>query len=212
MTGLFITFEGIDGCGKSTQAKIFANWLKRQGLPVVTTREPGGTPLAERIRGVLLEPIDEEVAPLTEILLYAASRAQHVEEQIRPALESGAIVVCERFTDSSMAYQGYGLGYDLKLIKDINQTASAGLCPHWTILVDLSPEEACQRVSRRTEGEDRIEARGLLFQSRVRQGYLALARENANRVTIFDGNRKELRFMQREIRREFKCRFPILNT
>ena len=208
MTGLFITFEGIDGCGKSTQARIFANWLRRKGLPVTTTREPGGTPLAERIRGVLLEPIDEEVAPLTEILLYAASRAQHVEEQIRPALEAGAIVVCERFTDSSMAYQGYGLGYDLKLIKEINRTASAGLCPHWTILMDLSPEVACQRVSSRTEGEDRIEARGLLFQTRVRQGYLALAQENPSRISIFDGDCKDLRFIQREIRREFGDRFP----
>ena len=137
MAGIFITFEGIDGCGKSTQVRLFTDWLVKQGKPVLVTREPGGTPLAERIRRVLLEPVEEEVYPLTEILLYAASRAQHVAGQIGPALAAGKIVICERFVDSTFAYQGYGLGYDLALIKELNHVATGGLVPDWTLLMDL---------------------------------------------------------------------------
>ncbi|HHZ19673.1 MAG TPA: dTMP kinase [Firmicutes bacterium] len=210
MAGIFITFEGIDGCGKSTQVRLFTDWLVKQGKPVLVTREPGGTPLAERIRRVLLEPVEEEVYPLTEILLYAASRAQHVAGQIGPALAAGKIVICERFVDSTFAYQGYGLGYDLALIKELNHVATGGLVPDWTLLMDLPPELAAARLHGRAGGEDRIEARGLAFQGRVRDGYLRLAADHPKRIHRIDLGDRGVEAIQCEIQRAFQCRFPDL--
>lgn len=207
MSGIFITFEGVDGCGKSTQALIFAHWLKRQGYNVVTTREPGGTPLAEKIRSVLLEPSDEEVASLTELLLYASARAQHVAEKIKPALRDGAVVVCERFTDSTVAYQGFGLGYDLDLVQRLNRMATDGLTPDWTVFMDIDPDRAYSRVTRRQAGEDRIEARGIAFQHRVHDGYRWMMTQEPLRITGISADAKSIRELQREIRQEFNRRF-----
>lgn len=207
MNGIFITFEGPDGSGKSTQARLFAQWLAGQGIKTVLTREPGGTPLAERIRGVLLEPTDEEVNPITEILLYAAARAQHVASLIRRELQSGTIVVCERFVDSTVAYQGYGLGYDLETIYQVNAVATQGICPDWTVLVDVEPEIAAERMGRRGS-QDRIEARGLDFQRRVRQGYLMLAQESPQRFQRFSADRDSISEIQKRIRDAFYARYP----
>lgn len=207
MTGIFITFEGPDGCGKSTQAKIFSQWLLTRGIKTLLTREPGGTPMAEKIRRVILEPSDEEIDPVTEILLYAAARTQHVTDKIRPALEQGAIVVCERFTDSTIAYQGYGLGYDLQLIKDVNRIATRGIQPHWTVLLDVQPEVAAERMGRREM--DRIEARGTAFQSRVRQGYLDLAHESRDRIDIFPASEMGVLAIQEKIQKAFCQRYPF---
>lgn len=177
--GCFITLEGPDGGGKSTQARLLAEYLEKQGREVVLTREPGGTPLAEEIRKLILTPTAEALEPMAEILLYTASRAQHVQGLIKPALAAGKVVICERFIDSSLAYQGYGLGWDLELIKTINRIAVGDLAPDLTFLLDNDPRQGLQRVARRSDANrttvDRIEARGVAFQERVRQGFLELA-------------------------------------
>jgi dTMP kinase len=158
---------------------LLTDYFEKQGQVVVLTREPGGTLLAEEIRDVILTPGHEELAPEAEILLYAASRAQHVARLIRPALAEGKIVVCERFTDSSLAYQGYGLGYDIELVRRVNQAATGDLEPDLTILLETEAAESLQRATNRAgrngSGMDRIEQRGLEFQERVRQGFLKLA-------------------------------------
>lgn len=186
--GYFITLEGIDGCGKSTQAKLIHQRFEAMGYQVLLTREPGGTELAEEIRRVILTPGKEELDPIAEILLYAASRVQHVNVLIRPALESGQIVISERFVHSSLAYQGYGLGRDLNLIKEINCLATGDIWPDLTFLLDTAAETSGERVRCRamTNGSDcdRIEMRGLSFQERVRNGYLELAKEDERIVVI----------------------------
>lgn len=186
--GYFITLEGIDGCGKSTQAKLIHQRFKAMGYQVLLTREPGGTELAEEIRRVILTPGKEELDPIAEILLYAASRVQHVNVLIKPALEAGQIVISERFVHSSLAYQGYGLGRDLKLIKEINRLATGDVWPDLTFLLDTAAETSGERVRCRamTNGNDcdRIEMRGLSFQERVRNGYLELAKEDERIVVI----------------------------
>jgi dTMP kinase len=207
MNGILITFEGPDGSGKSTQAKIFEQWLANQGIKTKLTREPGGTPLAERIRGVLLEPSAEEVDPMTELLLYAAARAQHVSSLIQPELQSGTVVVCERFVDSTVAYQGFGLGYDLETIGRVNAIATQGIRPDWTVLIDVEPEVAAERMGRRGV-KDRIEARGLAFQRRVREGYLALAKDDPQRVQIFSAGHTSVAQVQNRIRQAFLQRYP----
>jgi dTMP kinase len=186
--GYFITLEGIDGSGKSTQAHLLVEYLKSLNYPVILTREPGGTPLAEEIRRVILTPSREPLEPLAEILLYAASRAQHVGQLIKPALAAGKIVISERFIDSSLAYQGYALGWNLKLIEEINQIAANELQPDLTFLLDVNTERSLNRVSNRSDANktkvDRIESRGFSFQEKVRQGYLELAKGNPRFVVI----------------------------
>ncbi len=186
--GYFITLEGIDGCGKSTQAKLLFQYLKEKGCRVLLTREPGGTDLAEEIRKVILTPGKEELDPMAEILLYAASRAQHVNNLIKPALEAGQVVISERFVLSSLAYQGYGLGRDLKLIREINRLATGDIRPDLTFLLDSAPETSGERVERRSKvnghDSDRIEMRGLTFQDRVRTGFLELAKADETIVSI----------------------------
>jgi thymidylate kinase len=186
--GYFITLEGADGSGKSTQAHLLADYLKSMNYPVILTREPGGTPLAEEIRQVILTPSQEPLEPLAEILLYAASRAQHVAQLIKPALTAGKIIISERFIDSSLAYQGYGLGWNLKLIRDINNIAAGGLQPDLTFLLDVNTERSINRVSNRSDANkvkvDRIESRGFSFQEKVRQGYLELAKANPRFVVV----------------------------
>lgn len=179
---VFVTFEGIDGSGKSTQAALLAAALRSEGQDVVETREPGGTPLGERIRGVLLD--DGEIAPLAEAALFAAARAQLVTAVIRPALSRGADVVCDRFLDSSLAYQGLARGLGLDAILDLNRPALAGLLPDRTFLLLVPPAAAHARASGRP---DRIEQGGLAFLELVDAAYRELAARYPDRITPVDG-------------------------
>ena len=182
-TFVFLTFEGIDGCGKSTQLNLLAEILRAAGREVVTTREPGGTKLAENIRNYLLhtgQPLDVRA----ELLLFGAARAQHVAEVIRPALQRRAVVLCDRFADSSVAYQGAGLGLPKAFIMQMNAFATAGAQPNLTLVFDVDP--AVGQARRAAERDDRIEARGLEFQAKVREGFLAIAREEPKRVVVIN--------------------------
>ncbi|MGI9952584.1 dTMP kinase [Moorellaceae bacterium AZ2] len=188
MKGIFITFEGPDGSGKTTQMGLLARHLERKGRRVLCTREPGGTPLAEAIRRLLLSSWPEQVLGITEVLLYAAGRAQHVQGKILPALEAGQVVLCDRFVDSTLAYQGFGRGLNPELVRRINDLATGGITPHLTLLLDLPPEEGLRR-SRDGEGGralDRFEQEDLDFHRRVREGYLELARREPGRIKIID--------------------------
>jgi dTMP kinase len=181
---MFVTFEGLDGSGKSTQAELLRARLEADGLEVVATREPGGTELGERIRDLVLHGGD--VTPWAEALLYAASRAQHVEDVIRPALERGASVVCDRYLDSSVAYQGVGRGLGLERVLDLNLTAVGGLLPDRTFLLELPPGEVHARLA----GEhDRLEREDAGFHARAAEGYLALAARFPERIVVLDGTR-----------------------
>ncbi|GFN21721.1 MAG: dTMP kinase [Thermoanaerobacteraceae bacterium] len=188
MKGIFITFEGPDGSGKTTQMGLLARHLGLRGLRVLCTREPGGTPMAEAIRQLLLSSWPEQVLGITEVFLYAASRAQHVRGKILPALEAGRVVLSDRFVDSSLAYQGFGRGLDPELVRQVNDLATGGLTPHLTLLLDLPPEEGLRRS--RGEGRhgdpDRFEQEDLDFHRRVREGYLELARREPGRFKIID--------------------------
>jgi len=197
MAGLFVTFEGIEGCGKTTQAEILRLNLEHDGHRIVFTREPGGTEVGERIREVLLDNRIRGMEPLTELFLYLASRAQHVHELIRPALGEGAIVICDRFADASLAYQGAGRKIGTSRVASLNEVATQGLVPDYTVLIDLPVEVGLARMSARARGkgkEDRIEQEEMDFHLRVRDAYLALAREYSGRIEVFDGRleREEL--------------------
>jgi dTMP kinase len=200
--GYFITLEGPDGGGKTTQAGLLAEYIKQFGYEVLLTREPGGTPLAEEIRRLILTPTEETLQPMAEILLYAASRAQHVQSLIQPGLAAGKVVICERFVDSSLAYQGYGLGWDLELIRQINRLAVGEVMPDLTFLLDNDARLCLDRVTRRSvqirTQVDRIEARGVEFQERVRRGYLELASREP-RMIIIDTSRKDIETVHREM-------------
>lgn len=195
MRGLLITFEGPDGAGKTTQMQKLAGYLQNKGLPVMTTREPGGTAIGDRIRALLLNPEYCEMMNETEVLLYAASRAQHVKEKIVPALQKGTIVLCDRFTDASIAYQGYGLGVKVEKVKEINAFATGGLTPDRTYFLDISPAVARERIAKRdragvTTAFDRIEQKHLAYHQRVREGFFRLYREeNWKRICLLDGER-----------------------
>lgn len=194
MHGLFIVLEGPDGTGKSTLAKLLVADLKKMGHDVVTTREPGGTPLGKRIRELILNSKGPDLGHCSEMLLYAADRAQNISEIVRPALAQGRVVLAERYVDSSLAYQGYGLGWDLEAIRSVNEIATGGLRPHLTILLDPGPNGLEESLSRavnasdsniaageKEKGGDRIEKRGTAFYRRVRDGYLELAAQNTDR-------------------------------
>lgn len=193
MTGHFITFEGPEGAGKTTQVQKMAEIFRAAGREVIVTREPGGTEISTQIRRILLAAENKAMTSRTELLLYAADRAQHVDEKIRPALERGAVVLCDRYVDSTIAYQGFGRGLDLELIRELCRIATAGLMPVLTVLVDLPPEvgmaRAVARGSADTGGEkDRIEAEAMDFHHRVREGFLSLAGEEPARVQIVNGD------------------------
>lgn len=188
MIAAFITFEGIDGCGKSTQMRLLASALRLRGLEVVTTREPGGTPLGQRLRGALLEA-DGQVDPLAELLLYAADRAQHVRTLIRPALASRHVVLSDRYADATIAYQGAGRGFEPQLIDELVSLATGGLKPDLTLIFDLPVAEARERASQRTRNGrlvDRLDAEDFPFHARVREAYLEIARAEPARVRIVD--------------------------
>ena len=188
----FITFEGIEGCGKSTQVALLARHLSSAGHEVVMTREPGGCPIADQVRNILLDAGNRVMAPLTELLLYAAARAQHVSEIVAPALESGHIVLCDRFTDATVAYQGYGRGLDLAIIEELNRMARGTVRPDLTILVDCPVEVGLTRAMARINSasgarEERFELESLQFHRKVREGYLTMSHREPNRFIVIDG-------------------------
>jgi len=193
--GTFITFEGIDGSGKSTQLRLLNNFLRAHGLNPLITREPGGTPVGLRLRAALLDAT-EEVDPLTELLVFAADRAQHVRRVIRPALESGHIVISDRYADATVAYQGAGRGFPPELIAEIVQLATEGLKPDLTVLFDVAIEESTSRTTRRSTGKsssnktgrDRLDIEDAEFHSRVREAYLRIASAEPERVKIVDAS------------------------
>jgi len=188
MKGTFITVEGPDGAGKTTQLQLLNDVLKEKGYNVMTTREPGGTRVGNEIRSLILNPDFEEMKEMTEILLYAASRAQHVEELIRPALEAGTIILCDRFVDASLAYQGYGLGHPIDLVRQINDSATGGLAPDRTYLFDLTVTDSKKRMMDRG-ALDRIEQRDDAFRARVYEGFQQIAASDPERVQIVQANR-----------------------
>ena len=184
---LFITFEGPDGSGKTTQARLLAEYLESRGLPVLLTREPGGTAISEQIREVILSTRNQSIGDETEALLYSAARAQIVAELIRPALSEGRIVVCDRYADSTMAYQGYGLGLDLDALRAITRFATGGLVPDLTFYVDVP---VAVGLARRHRGEtNRLDQKDLAYHARVRDGFLRMAREESQRWVVIDGTR-----------------------
>ncbi len=186
---MFITFEGIDLCGKTTQAEILIQRLKNSGFDVVFIREPGGTKISELIRNILLDPQNKEMEPITELFLFSASRAQLVREVIIPSLNSGKIVVCDRFYDSTVAYQGYGRGIEIEKIKVINELASGGLVPDLTFLIDIPVDEIHRRRKEKYGDFDRMENSGDEFYERVRRGYLEIA-QTSDRFVVIDGKDK----------------------
>lgn len=181
---MFVSFEGIDGCGKTTQAQLLAESLRGEGRDVVLTREPGGTPLGEQVRRLVLH--GDHVAPWAEAALYAAARAQHVDEVIRPALARGATIVCDRYLDSSVAYQGGGRGLGVDTVLELNLAVVGGLLPDRTVLVELDPEIAAARVG---SSGDRIERDGISLWTRVVDAYRELAARFPERYVVVDGRR-----------------------
>ncbi|ACH40203.1 thymidylate kinase [Citrifermentans bemidjiense Bem] len=191
--GFFITFEGIEGCGKTTQLRLLKERLEAAGEKVTVTREPGGCPVADQMRAILLDAKNSAITPLAELLLYAAARAQHVQEVIVPALERGETVLCDRFTDATVAYQGHGRGLDLTVIEELNTLATGRVQPALTVLIDCPVEVGLSRALARIEAtsgakEERFERESLLFHQKVRNGYLTLAAAFPERFVVVDGS------------------------
>lgn len=188
--GIFITFEGPDGAGKTTQALKLKDYLTQKGIPCLLTREPGGTSIGDKIRDILLDTENVKMCAKTEVFLYAAARAQLVAQVILPALQEGNVVICDRYIDSSFAYQAFGLGEDTDFVLKINEEAIGGLYPHLTLLLDVVPEEGLKRQQERhskgAEAQDRIELKDLKFHRMVRQGYLFLSRIQKERVVLVE--------------------------
>jgi dTMP kinase len=194
MPGVFITFEGIEGSGKSTQISRLLHYLMNSGRPATLTREPGGTPIGDQVRKILLDPANKLLDPTAELLLYAASRAQHLREVIRPALDAGRVVLCDRFSDATLAYQGYGRRLSIATIRELDRIVTAGLRPRLTILLDIDAATGVGRARGRNarqglDGEARFENEELAFHNRVRDGYLSLAKQEPGRIRIVDAVR-----------------------
>ena len=188
MNGKLIVFEGVEGCGKTTQMHLFSQWLESLNISVVLTREPGGTELGKDLRVLLLsKSANKPVSDITELLLYAADRAQHIEEQLKPNLAMGKYILCDRYTDSTIAYQGYGRGLDMSLINNLNQIATGGLTSDITIWLDVDVEVGLSRKRGQTK-LDRIEQETMDFHRRVQQGYTELAVSNPSQIVRIDGN------------------------
>jgi dTMP kinase len=202
---LFITIEGGEGSGKTTHSLLLKKYLESKGLTVLLTREPGGTVLAESIRKILLDP-DSNLAPLSELLLYEAARAQHIEEFILPALKAGKAVICDRFTDATLAYQGYGRKLDMPLIEKLNKAVSSGLKPAITIYMDINPDLGVNKAKwldkeRYGKSGDRIERESISFHKAVRKGYLELAKKYPERIKKIK-TLKDINKTQAAIRKE----------
>jgi dTMP kinase len=185
--GKFITFEGCDGCGKSTQLRLFSEYLTNNGIPHIFTREPGGGKISEAIREILLSGKNMEMTDACEALLYAAARVQHLSDRVEPALQEGKLVICDRYVDSSMAYQAYGRGLGAEFIGQINGYALKHYTPDVTVFIDLTPEAAFSRKHGADEN-DRLEQAGMAFHKRVYEGYKTLAQQNPERFLCVDGN------------------------
>jgi len=192
---LFITFEGVEGSGKTTQIKILNDILKLRGLSTVLTREPGGTNISDQIRNILLDSDNKGMVPLCELFLYAAARAQHIQQVVEPALKANKIVLCDRFSDATIAYQGFGRGFGLDLIENINQLAAGSVKPNLTFLMDCNPDVGLRRTVERNATleknapvEDRFEQEAIEFHQKVREGYLNVASRHPERVIIIDAS------------------------
>ncbi|MDR0742213.1 MAG: dTMP kinase [Puniceicoccales bacterium] len=206
MSGVFVTFEGIEGCGKSTQLNMLANWLRTNGKDVIVTREPGGTDLGEKIRNLLLGGNKGDVFSIrAEILLFEASRAQHVDEKILPAIKSGKIVLCDRFFDSTVVYQGVARTIDPHTVQFLNKFAISGCVPDMTIFPNISVAESFRRIALEDGSRDRIEQEDESFFEKIRNGYLRLAKENT-RFFMVDGT-DDMEIIHEKIRNEFAKRF-----
>ena len=193
---LFITFEGVEGSGKTTQIQRLKKYLIQKGIPCKVTREPGGCPIGEKIRKILLNPDHREMVPLSELLLYEAARAQHVKEVIEPFLKKGGVILCDRFSDATIAYQGYGRKIDLRWIERLNHFSSRGIKPDVTFLLDCPSGVGLKRALKRNrtlkqEKEERFEKEKIQFHQRVRKGYLALAKKEPRRVKVVDTRQGE---------------------
>jgi dTMP kinase len=208
-TGIFLTLEGPEGAGKTTQSRLLVEYLRRAGHRVLHTREPGGTPIGEQIRTLLLDPRHGDMAARTEMLLFAASRAQLVAEVIAPALAQGALVLCERYVDASVAYQGVGRGLGVDIVRQVNAAATGGLSPDVTLLLDVDAAEGLRRarepaaasdVRNEWGGGDRMEREAPAYHARVREGFLELARNEPQRILVIDA-RGPVEDVQRDIRR-----------
>ena len=211
MPGLFVTFEGGEGSGKTTQLKALLAHLRAAGRDAIETRDPGGTPIGKQIRELLLDRENTRMTAMAELFLYEASRAQLVDEVIRPALRQGRVILCDRFTDSTLAYQVHGRGLDRDLILRLNDLATGGLQAHLTLFLDLSPEvglaRARERLAHPRTRRDRIEEEVLDFHQRVREGYQAIAAAEPERVTVLDASRGILE-LGAEIRRRVEALLP----
>ncbi len=190
---MFITFEGIEGSGKSTALTALAGLLRQDGYQVYETREPGGCPLGQELRRILLNPATGKISSEAELFLYLADRAEHVAGHIRPALEKGELVLCDRYVDSTLAYQGFGRGLDVEKLRRLNNDATNSLTPHLTILFDLEPETGLRRARNRNselhmEDEGRFEAEAMAFHRSIRNGYLELSRQDPARWRVVDAN------------------------
>jgi dTMP kinase len=191
--GVFITFEGIDGTGKSTHVRRLAKYLRKRGVPFVVTREPGGTQVGEQIRRLLLNPKISKMSPLTELTLMYAAREQHLEEVVRPALARGRVVISDRYNDASYAYQGYGRMLGVQTVRALDRIIAGRTQPDLTLLLDLDPQAALSRARKRNTRHrmknTRFENHGLKFQKRVRAGYLTLARQQPRRIKLIQADR-----------------------
>ena len=191
MRHLFITFEGIEGCGKTTQVKLLKNYLDSISIPCIVTYEPGGTRIGKKIREILLEPQNTEIEPLTELLLYMADRAQHIRTVIATMLKDDVVVICDRFSDATLAYQGFGRGLSIDHIIELNEWIVGSYKPHCTILIDCPVELGLKRVADRFHlSKDRLEKEAITFHQRVREGYLKIASMDAERIKVVDGGRE----------------------
>ncbi|HYA94385.1 MAG TPA: dTMP kinase [Thermodesulfobacteriota bacterium] len=188
---LFITFEGVEGSGKTSQIQRLKKYLTQKGIPCRITREPGGCPIGEKVRKILLNPDHREMVPTTELFLYEAARAQHVKEVLKPFLKKGGVILCDRFCDATLAYQGYGRRIELKWIDRLNRLSSQGIKPDVTFLLDCPSDVGLNRALQRNralkqEREERFEREEIQFHRRVRKGYLAIARKEPHRVKVID--------------------------
>ncbi len=188
--GIFITFEGVEGCGKSTHSSLIYKYLVRSGYPCVYTKEPGGTRIGEKIRGLLLDPKNILLDDKAELFLFEASRSQLVSEVIKPALAKKMIVICDRFSDATIVYQGYGDGFDKTAIKKMNAFATGGVSPDKTIIIDVDINKGFRRIAKRRK--DRMESKGRRYHNKVRRGYLEIARSERKRVSVIKSKKRLL--------------------
>lgn len=208
MTGIFITFEGGEGGGKTTQSRLLAHSLKEAGHAVLQTREPGGTKGAEQIRELLVKGDAARWDAVTECLLHTAARRDHVEKMIKPALASGGVVICDRFVDSTIAYQGYGQGLGEEFIATLHQLAIGGLMPDLTILLDIAPNQGIGRANSRKDGNNRYEDMELAFHTKLREGFVAMASRKPQRFLVIDAS-ASIGKIQSKIWSEVCTRFKI---